>query len=800
MVEFKPGEKIARIVKTKGFDTSSQGYDTSLPFYGGTVKTIKEDGREKIIYDMSPTINLRGIINEFDRLGDRRVRSTDEHIADSHARLKSLLRKTSLKARRTAEMVGVKNKSEEQQTREDAWIQSRKQWDAKETAQKVAPRSLLKTFSEGFIKGYSLRHRHIGTPQQIADNIHRLGLDEYYAAHAKGIEFKKPEIYTEGISLYDLVIADKEGKVPLQGIDRNQALSETAKYVREVHDNHGGIGELLIHDIQFQKRDGDKVSEPVLGLPDIVWNEKTTLSETAKKATDMLDFLMNVSFWERKVGISAEEIKHDLDTIIKSYGDVKVMQAVRAFANPDRKGKRLTLPGEGGNGGVFRMPSESHNVARLGAEKQWSSEVRQSVFNAAQEYIDESKGRTPRRIDSKLDTKYNAGMTEAPRTSPEAARKKLGDRVIHDTVKQSRLRTYENVKGETVDGQTGVYGGVLRRDNQDHLVFDMRGLRNPVGKIDQIGDGRFRRADDATPKDLGKIAKRGVREVFRAVTTRDENGWSPDYNRAGTAIKNANKFLSPGLIEPNPKRYRGTAEEMAANAKRLGLSEYYGIHEWGVEIKKPEVFSKGISLHDIFRADQIDSPEINKIDRFEALNQATTYLRDTHLAYGHIGEALLADFIFQEVDKDKGTVSNPVLNITDIVPNPRITESETGRRATDVLDFMICAATQEYRRSHNWNSVQHALSIIAEGYGDPRVLSAARSFMKRGRVVMEGDGVKSNMLKEPAGRLHNNIRLGVSVIPEEERGKLREMVTQELTPSYVERRKQLLEAKYLLTT
>lgn len=356
----------------------------------------------------------------------------------------------------------------------------------------------------------------------------------------------------------------------------------------------------------------------------------------------------------------------------------------------------------------------------------------------------------------------------------------LGDRLIHHRVKQTRLRTYENSAGETVESQTGVYGGRLNTDEQGHLVFDMRKFPNVIGGIDQIGDGRFRRTDDNIPESLSKIAKRGAREFFNALKP-TEGRKLPDVKQAAHAVYRANKFLSPGLIEHNSKRYRGTPEEIAANAKRLGLEEYYGLHPWGVEIKKPEVYRDSVSLHDIFRADQIDSPILNKIDRLEALDTAVAYLRDMHIRYGAIGEVLLADFLFQNINKDKRTVSNPVLAMPDIVPNGKTLNTETGRRATDVLDLMVCAATQEYRRSHDWENVKKTMDIIVEGYGDISVLRAAKSFMKRGRVVMEGDEVKGNMFKEAAGRLHNNIRLGVSEIPKEERSKLRTIVTNEIS-------------------
>lgn len=382
MTEQKPGDHSGiakaemKLFKNRGFDTSKQGYDTSVGFFGGAIQT---DSEGKIFF------NMKGgnLLDKIDRAGDPRLRTTDEHIANAELFAGHRARVWKSRVNGALEYFHLKGRSEEQKAAIATSEQNKPKWDAKPSVQKLAPRSILKLASEGFIGGYSMRYR--GTPEEIMDNVKRLGLEDYYGAHKNGIEFKKPEIYTEGVSLYDIVVAEKEGKEPLKGVDRSQALADSAKYLKEIHDSHGGIGEFLIMDVQFQNRDGNTVSNPVLGLPDIVWNQKATLSETAKKATDLMDFLVNLSFWERKANYEPDVMDRDLDTILQNYGDKKVIQAVRAFINPDRKSKRLTLPGEAK--GLSAKPSTGHNTARLGAETQWSSEVRQKVFNSTVRFL-----------------------------------------------------------------------------------------------------------------------------------------------------------------------------------------------------------------------------------------------------------------------------------------------------------------------------------------------------------------------------------------------------------------------------
>ncbi|MGE5041988.1 MAG: hypothetical protein ACM3IJ_03715 [Candidatus Levyibacteriota bacterium] len=360
-----PGAVEGKIFKNKGFDTSEQGYRTSVGFFGAS---IIQDADGKTVFSED------SVKNRVDVALDRKVRSIDEHTANAGLFLRNAGRVWKNRMSGALEALRLKGSSHLEMDPE-----TRQKWDDKKPGQKLAPRSFLNLAVEGTLLG-NRAARYRGSPEEIAENAQRLGLSEYYGLHPLGVEFKKPEIYTKGTSLYDIIIAQKEGKTPLIDIDKNQALSETARYVRNTHDNYGAVGELLIMDIQFRQRDGNQVLDPVLGIPDIVWNKNATMSETAKKATDILDFMVNLSYWEHKAETDPVTIQKELDLFLETYGDDKVIRAVRSFINPDRKSKKPTLPGE-------HKRAMLHNVARLGASADFTPQVRQEVFDATVRYL-----------------------------------------------------------------------------------------------------------------------------------------------------------------------------------------------------------------------------------------------------------------------------------------------------------------------------------------------------------------------------------------------------------------------------
>lgn len=252
-----------------------------------------------------------------------------------------------------------------------------------------------------------------------------------------------------------------------------------------------------------------------------------------------------------------------------------------------------------------------------------------------------------------------------------------------------------------------IYGGKLVKDPQGRMVFDTRGLKS---QVDKRGDEFLRTYDEHTVKDPSKLLRR-------------HPGWFF-------------KFIMPGA-----KRYRGSNQEIAGNIQRLGLEDYYGSHPWGIEIKKPEVFTKGIPFQDIYRADLIKAEKLNNIDRFQALAEAAKYMRHIHGQYGAIGEGVPYRFIFQT--QQGNVVKDPVLFIPDIVYNPKKYTpehpGETDQKATDLLEFLTSTAIEELRRSaQDLNLVKQALDVAIQNYGDQRIISVASSFAKRGRPTLTG--------------------------------------------------------------
>jgi hypothetical protein len=218
------------------------------------------------------------------------------------------------------------------------------------------------------------------------------------------------------------------------------------------------------------------------------------------------------------------------------------------------------------------------------------------------------------------------------------------------------------------------------------------------------------------------------------------------------------KFLAPGT-----KRRRGNSEEIAENAKALGLEEYYDVSpdNDGVEIKDQDLYTKGIALQDIYRADLIDSEELKDVDRFDALKEASIYLNEVHQkADQGIGEVLLSDIIYKE--KNNEEVSGPVLNIPDIIYNKDKETSEIDQKATDMLDFCLSAGIEELRRSEDFESVNEAIKTIVSNYENEKVLNMLKSYVKRGRITFMGNKDLKNLSKSSlkATSLHNQARFG----------------------------------------
>lgn len=255
-----------------------------------------------------------------------------------------------------------------------------------------------------------------------------------------------------------------------------------------------------------------------------------------------------------------------------------------------------------------------------------------------------------------------------------------------------------------------IYGGRLMTDSEGKMVLDRRGK---MTRLNIFGDSILRTYDEHE-----------VRNPFRRFA---HPRW----------------FVS--FIMPGPKRYRGSQQEIEQNIKRLGLEDYYGPHPWGIEIKKPNLFRKGIPFQDVLKADLIKSERLNGIDRFQAITEVARYMRSIHDNYGGIGEGVPYRFIFQHQDGNR--VLDPVLFIPDIVFSqskynperfyPNKNAAETDQKATDYIEFLLTLGFEELRRTRNLAQVGNVLDLANKTYVDSNVIKVVESFARRGRVDLE---------------------------------------------------------------
>jgi hypothetical protein len=273
---------------------------------------------------------------------------------------------------------------------------------------------------------------------------------------------------------------------------------------------------------------------------------------------------------------------------------------------------------------------------------------------------------------------------------------------INSRVQESKLPTKEGLGYEST---MGVYGGKLAKDDEGRLVYDTRGFWS---KIDQWGDRLLRSFDEHHARKPGAMFRRRPFGFMK---------------------------LLPFVVDS--KRYRGTPEQAVDNIRRFGLTDYYGAHPWGVEVKNPDLFSHSIGLQDIFRQDQIDHPALADIDRFEALGTAAEYMHSLHETAGGIAEGNAYSFLFTE--KKDGKVEKPIIMIPTEIYNPEKHISDVEKKATDLLDLLASSAAEEYRRSKEWGSVRKALETVLGHYGDEKVIAMVASYVKRGRLTLPGD-------------------------------------------------------------
>lgn len=284
-------------------------HKSTLGVYGGKIETTSEG---KMIW------NNQGVVSKIDKWGDAILRTYDDHV--------------------------VKNLGE-------------------------LFRRHPRMFFQFLVPGTK---RYRGSKEEIFANIERLGLTETYGLSEKGIEIKDQDLYLEGLPLQDIYRSDLIDSESVQGFDRFQALALSSQYLREMHDQHGGIGEVNVGDIIFKDKADGQLGRPVLNMPDIVFNTEKNIGEKEKKATDMLDFLVSIGAEEfRRSGGDEDSVRRAMKTVLENYGDESVINLMKSYI----KRGRLTLLGDK-NSEKIDLPADTfttknrslftkHNEARI---------------------------------------------------------------------------------------------------------------------------------------------------------------------------------------------------------------------------------------------------------------------------------------------------------------------------------------------------------------------------------------------------------------------------------------------------
>ena len=331
---------------------------------------------------------------------------------------------------------------------------------------------------------------------------------------------------------------------------------------------------------------------------------------------------------------------------------------------------------------------------------------------------------------------------EAPRSDIEPKKSEIVERKESsgalDWVRRAVNRIVESppINNEELGYKStcGVYGAKIHKDAEGKMMWDNRDARS---HFDKWGDRILRAWDEHHVKDPIELLDKHPRAFFH---------------------------MLPFVAQP--KRFRGNTEQILENVHRLGLDEYYGPHPAGViEIKKPEIYTHGIRLQDIFHQNEIPSEALKKIDRFQATQESARYLSKMHAQYGGVGETLVGSFIF--TNHTETEVSAPVLNLPDEVYNQDKKTSEREKMATDLLDLLASVGSEEWRVSDNWDNIQKLLMSILENYEQSDVVELVESLIKRGRLTLPGEEELDEKLSRLAQALkkafawHNTQRVKV---------------------------------------
>ena len=98
--------------------------------------------------------------------------------------------------------------------------------------------------------------------------------------------------------------------------------------------------------------------------------------------------------------------------------------------------------------------------------------------------------------------------------------------------------------------------------------------------------------------------------------------------------------------------------------------------------------------------------------------------------------------------------------------NKKKKTGEVDKKTTDMLDFLCSVYGEEFRRSQNSEDINKALDVVMENYGDENIISLVKSFIKRGRLTLQGDkeslNLPNSITKKARGIFaqHNKARVG----------------------------------------
>jgi len=250
------------------------------------------------------------------------------------------------------------------------------------------PRELLKRLP-GKVEAKRYRAQ---TPAETYKIVEKLGLTNYFGPHEKGLIFKHPEILSEGTSLLDIFRQDVIGNTELRKIYRSQAIQSATEYIKQIHNERkSGFGDLRILNIIFQKREGERVSNPTLLLPNVQYNPNLNIPLKEQKATDLIDFIFSIGAEEdRWTQGNSINITNAIDMVLNTYNEPDIIHLIKSYM----KRGRLTMQAEGN---LVQRPDSlildllrpilsMNNKQRMKAGAATSAGLRRLIIERCEEY------------------------------------------------------------------------------------------------------------------------------------------------------------------------------------------------------------------------------------------------------------------------------------------------------------------------------------------------------------------------------------------------------------------------------